>query len=108
MQCKSEVSSVSLIWLGILDDKCWYRIFIDGWYCGVDKFEKCDIEEDKDRGFEIIDHKASLKGSRIIEASVSRPLKTNRSIVFLLEFETFNVELICKNEDGDCVFFQDA
>lgn len=75
---------ISLIWLGTTGDKYWYRIFIDGWYCGVDRFEECNIEEDKDEGFEIVSHNPSLIWSTLLDICGLLRVSLNNSISALI------------------------
>lgn len=62
-------NDVILIWLE--SDNSWFRIFIDGAYCGVDEYKNDesldDAEEDDDL---LIEHKKWVTGMTIKEAKV--------------------------------------
>ncbi len=93
---------VILIWLKNSSDDTWYRIFIDGAYCGVDKYQTNNSNEDLDEDIKVIDHTNWFQNKTVLSAVVSSTNIGNSRIILTLIFSNSICQLICKNEDGDC------
>lgn len=98
-----NTGNVYLLWLETGPDNKWYRIFIDGWYCGVDEYGECMLQEDREDDVVVLDLTQKYKKSSIINASVQEQGEPDSHIVLSIYFENSKVELICKAGDGYCV-----
>ncbi len=91
---------VYILWLENETSGLWYRIFIDGWYCGVDEYPESNIENDFDDDVNVVNHFSKLK-SKIIESAIVKDSDgENRHIVLTIKFSDQSVELICEVENG--------
>ena len=63
--------NVVVLWLEDDARSCWYRIFIDGIYCGIDRYRRCEIEEDLDEGYDAVDHIDLFVGWQLRRAGVT-------------------------------------
>ena len=95
-------NDVIIIWTFDENVKRWYRIFIDGTYCGVDRYEADESNSDLDDGVILDDHSAWSRGAIVVSAIVSSPTKLEGCIVLSLEFSDRNCKLICESQDGNC------
>lgn len=98
----SETQDVILLWLENSEEKYWLRIFIDGTYCGIDKyFEDCS-EDDLDDDIYFKDISSFFINPRITNAEVVFSEGQGGSINLILSFFNNLLELKCKLVDGDC------
>lgn len=97
----SETQDVILLWMENSNKNYWFRIFIDGTYCGVDKyFEDCsDDDMDDDVYFKDI---SGFFNSKITNAEVIFSEDQSGSINLILSFNDNRMELKCILNDGDC------
>ncbi len=95
---------VVLIWLRDQTQCCWYRIFIDGVYCGVDRYSSDNSREDMDEGIKSIDHSGWFAGKKVISATVDSNKEASGSHILLtLRFDDKSEMLLnCVSEDGCC------
>lgn len=95
---------VVLLWLNTKDEFSWYRIFIDGAYCGIDRYETDESNVDLDEGYIIKDHSNWFSGKSISSASVELVSKPGKHIVLSLRLGKHESSLVCKSSDGECEF----
>ncbi|WP_415881535.1 hypothetical protein ACMXYX_06845 [Neptuniibacter sp. QD72_48] len=104
----ANTGNIFLIWLQVAPSNKWYRIFIDGWYCGIDAYEECMVEDDKDDDVLVQNLTSEYENQSIVTVQVSDPRKPNYHIVLSIQFQTSSIELVCKAVDGDCVLVKNA
>lgn len=73
-----EDNDVILFWIGVNNDSGWYRIFIDGYYCGVDFYDEDLSDGDLDENIICTDYE-SIKGDIILSAVVESPNDSDKS-----------------------------
>ncbi|MBU2713186.1 hypothetical protein [Zooshikella harenae] len=95
-------NNVYLLWLFDKTSKYWYRIFIDGIYCGVDQYLQDGSMNDEDDDISWQDHSNWFKGKSLSCAEVSFAGKVGDDIVLSMFFEDSEFRLICKFEAGSC------
>ena len=93
-----------VVLLGLNDEvsNCWYRIFIDGTYCGVDRYIEDASVEDDDDDVSWQDHSYWFVGMELSNAKVSLTGKEGDSIVLSMYFGESEFKLICKFEVDKC------
>ena len=96
--------NIILLWL---EDACggWYRIFIDGTYCGVDRFPVCEIKDDLDDGYSAMDHGRWFEGRVIDRADVAMTPDSagGSQITLTMAFgDGATARLHCLAADGHC------
>ncbi|MCM8856658.1 MAG: hypothetical protein LC541_20085 [Candidatus Thiodiazotropha sp.] len=96
-------NDVILIWLKNDKDKSWYRVFIDGAYCGVDLYQKESYEEDLDDHVKIIDYSSWFNKKKTLSVFVTLESNNGSHIVLTFKFSNSICQLICKSTDGDCI-----
>ncbi len=97
-------NEVILIWIGTNSDSDWYRIFIDGWYCGIDHYKKDLSNEDIDEDVICIDYDW-INDEIVISAKVElgNKLLGDSSILLTIEFlSRKKLLLYCNDSDGVC------
>ncbi len=95
---------VILIWIGVNNNSSWYRIFIDGYYCGIDIYESDLSNEDLDDDILIVDY-TCINGETIENTSVEagNEIYGESSIVLTIEFLSGKkLLLFCYDSDGEC------
>lgn len=95
-------NSVMVLWLQEEQKRVWYRLFVDGIYCGIDQFSDDESLEDMDDDIIIVDHSAWFKGKTVLEAGVSSGKKGTSDIVVTLKFAESECRLVYRSEDNDC------
>lgn len=95
-------SDVFLLWLFDSQGEIWYRVFIDGWYCGIDRYDADESDSDLDDGVILVDHSSWFRNAVVVRADVSIPDGLDGGIVLSLEFADRSCNLICQSQDGDC------
>ncbi|MCH2231785.1 MAG: hypothetical protein MK105_15735 [Crocinitomicaceae bacterium] len=90
-------NDVILIWLE--SGNSWFRVFIDGVYCGVDEYENdesiYDVEEDDDL---LIEHKKWVNGMTINKAKVESWVLPEIKLTLELSSDTKLILKCDKNE----------
>ena len=99
----NDSEDVILFWFGEKDSNVWWRVFIDGAYCGIDEYRNCEIEEDLDESVSKIDYSSKLNSGKVESVSVSNPMQKDKHIVLSLKLENQLFELVCKSSEGECV-----
>lgn len=94
--------NVYLLWLYDESSKYWYRIFIDGAYCGVDRYSQDNSIDDDDDDEIWQDHSKWFEGKVVLSATVSFGGNVDDDIVLSLCFGKRECKLICKFEVGNC------
>lgn len=97
-----STDDVVLIWLQDAASCNWYRIFIDGAYCGIDLYPEDGSDEDVDDGYVCTDRSEWFLGKTLTAASVELINKTDTHIVLNMDFGKHECKYVCRNEDGEC------
>lgn len=100
--CDNADGDVVLLWARDETLQCWYRIFIDGANCGVDRYEIGQSQDDFDEEVLCVDHSAWFQGKTMGSANVSCPTKPDEHIVLSMKFGEHECRLVCTSEDGGC------
>lgn len=82
--------NVLLMWFEDGVRACWYRVYLDDFLCGVDRYaaDESAEDEDADDDFAAIDHNRWFAGKRVIHAIVESNEEGGNSYVSLtLEFD---------------------
>jgi hypothetical protein len=93
---------IVLVWARDETLNCWYRVFIDGVYCGVDRYQLDESSNDIDDEVDFVDHSAWFQGKKLEHAEVTSPNKSEGHIVLTMTFGSHQCRLICGSEDGEC------
>lgn len=97
--------NVILLWLEDAARGGWYRIFIDGTYCGVDHFPACEIDDDLDDGYSATDHGLWFRDRTIERAEVATtpgPAGGEQITLTILCVDGATALLRCLVADGHC------
>jgi hypothetical protein len=95
--------NIILMWFQDTHGACWYRIYIDGVYCGVDRYEEEEISDDMDEYVVALDHSGWFKNKRLTEAIVESDLNPDSLICMSFKFNDGSTMLLdCVSEDGEC------
>ena len=94
---------VILIWFHCISSQCWYRVFIDGTYCGIDKHLEDNSQDDLDDNVSLVDISDLFIGKTIKKAEVKFNDLPGNYISFELATEETFFKLICEVQEGDCV-----
>lgn len=97
-----EDSSVVLLWCYDIVSNFWYRIFIDGTYCGVDRYREDNSGNDDDDGVSWSKHSEWFAGKKLLSAQVRFTGRTDDDIILTLRCQNDEFKLICKFEVGQC------
>lgn len=81
-------------------DKKWYRIFIDGTYCGVDEYSFNNSGSDLDENLELRNHDSFVKGLRIKSAHVKSAFLP--VIKLTISFDNESVLIFDCNSEEKC------
>jgi hypothetical protein len=100
----SADTHVLTVWLQNRYNDCWYRLFIDGAYCGVDRFLSDLSSEDLDEGAKIIDYSEWFQGKRILKAHVFTTDNVPYDIILSLKFEKSECQLFYHSRQNECRF----
>lgn len=79
-------NSVVILWLQDDHNGCWYRLFIDGVYCGIDQFTDDHSSGDRDDDMIIIDHSAWFQDKKLLRARVFSDNGISSDIIVSLKF----------------------
>ncbi len=94
---------VILLWMRDDTSKTWYRVFIDGAYCGVDQYGEDESEEDIDDDVIFTDYSAWFHGKVLESARVLFLNRPGEYLLLLLDFGQSECKLLCRSEAGECV-----
>lgn len=99
-------NSVVVLWLHDKHKEFWYRLFIDGVYCGIDQFSDDKSFEDIDDDIIIVDHSAWFQHKKIITAFVTSDNNDSPCIKVSLKFDQSRCQLVyqCQSDQCDLVF----
>lgn len=93
-----------LIWIGVNDNSNWYRIFIDGYYCGIDCYKTDLSNDDLDDDVIYVDY--NCINDEIIVSTKVESGNVNlgySSILLTIEFLSGKkLLLFCLDSDGVC------
>ena len=95
---------VILLWLKILHEDLWLRIFIDGIYCGIDKFFEDESKQDEDDWVTFVNYDSWVNNLTIKEAFVFSNKNFEEKFIrleILLSNES-KIELASIGEDEKC------
>ncbi len=93
-----------LLWVEDAGGEGWFRIFIDGSYCGVDRFPACEIGDDLDDGYSAEDHSSWFEGRTVDRAEVQETGAAGGGLITLtMTFrDRATASLECRVLDGRC------
>lgn len=92
---------IYLLWLYDELSGSWYRIFIDGLYCGIDRYPHDQSCNDEDDDISWADHSGWFRGKTLLSATVNFDGRTNGEITLRMKFDKGSFKLICKFEAGN-------
>lgn len=95
-------NDVILLWMYDQWAQCWYRVFIDGAYCGIDRYQHDESANDLDESVACVDHSVWFRGKVLQNADVIPTDKADEYILLSMQFEETTCLLVCKSSDGDC------
>ena len=95
-------NSVVVLWLHDKHKGFWYRLFIDGVYCGIDQFSADRYLEDIDDDIIIIDHSAWFQDKKLLEAKVFSGSGVLSDMVVSLKFAKSECQLIYQSKYNTC------
>lgn len=79
--------NVILLWLEDTISDGWLRIFIDGIYCGIDRYPDLEIEDDLDDGYIAVEYSSWFAALKLEQAEVSLSgTDADRHIVLTMAF----------------------
>ena len=93
---------VILLWMRDDASQSWYRVFIDGAYCGIDQYQEDESEQDNDDDVIYTDHSAWFQGKVLESATVFFLNRPNEHLLLLLDFGQYECKLLCRSENGAC------
>ncbi len=98
-----EDSSIVILWLCLSKNEIWYRIFIDGFYCGIDELQIDESHNDLDDGIRVEDVSAWFKN--IVFQSVlveDRPSENQLCLTF--QASLISLQLVYDTISDQCQF----
>lgn len=102
--CDLQTDKVILLWLKILHEDLWFRIFTDGIYCGIDKFFEDESKQDEDDWVTFVNYDSWVNNLTIKEAFVFSNKNFEEKFIrleILLSNES-KIELASIGEDEKC------
>lgn len=101
--------NVILLWLEDSTSGAWLRIFIDGTYCGIDRYPGLEIEDDLDDGYIAVDYSSWFAALQLERAEVAPSgTSADRHIVLTMAFgRRATATLDCRAADGRCDLYLD-
>ncbi len=100
--CEEHTNDVIVAWMMSTQDEAWYRIFIDGVYCGIDKYSEDRSSNDLDEEVKIVDYSSSFNHKACVRAAVNND---KQQIILHIDFsDNSEASLVCASEDGECSF----
>lgn len=98
----TEDASVILLWLKQKKKNIWYRIFLDGYYCGVDRFNRDLSDKDLDDWVLVVDRTKWFQGKPVRTASVQTDLKKSCELALTFEFKKDRCRMCYDTTSGTC------
>ena len=95
-------NSVVVLWVHDKHKRFWYRLFIDGVYCGIDQFSDDKSFEDIDDDIIIIDHSAWFRDKKLLEAKVYSGSEVLHDMVVTFKFVRSKCQLIYQSQCNKC------
>ncbi len=95
-------NSVVVLWLHDKHKGFWYRLFIDGVYCGIDQFSDDRSLEDIDDDITIIDHSVWFQDKKLFEAEVFSGSGVSSDMIVSLKFAKSECQLIYRAKYNKC------
>ncbi len=95
-------NSVVVLWLHDKRKEFWYRLFIDGIYCGIDQFSEDKSLEDMDDDIIIIDHSSWFQVKILLKAKVFSGSGVSSDMVVSLKFAKSECQLIYRSKNSKC------
>ena len=92
-------NSVVLLWLHDENKKAWYRLFIDGIYCGIDQFAVDKSFDDTDDDIIISDYSDWFRGKKILSAKIFSDREFPSDMVVSLKFAETECQFIFRAKD---------
>ncbi|KNY30096.1 hypothetical protein [Pseudobacteroides cellulosolvens] len=95
---------VIFIWIGTNSNSDWYRIFIDGCYCGINHYKKDLSSKDLDEDVVCIDYDwIDNEIIAIAKVELGNKMLGDSSILLTIEFLSGKKLLLyCYDHDGEC------
>ena len=88
-----EDSSVVVLWLYLLKSDTWYRVFLDGVYCGIDEYQGDESHGDLDEGRKIEDISSHFCNTGLISVYVEdKPSENRLSLILQAENQSFHLD----------------
>lgn len=98
----TEDNDIVLLWCKVESNNIWYRIFIDGVYCGVDKYFEDESINDLDECIYIDDHSQEFQAQKVLTADVINRSDKCGTIDLIITFEEGTLQLQCLWDVGIC------
>lgn len=67
----AENENVVLIWFISQEKHNYYRVFIDGYYCGIDHYRNSTLSDDMDGGIQLISYTPFFSQKSVTQAYVT-------------------------------------
>lgn len=98
--------NILLVWLKDNTRDCWYRIYVDEFCCGVDRYitDESFEDEEADDDLKMVEYSKWFVGKKLARAEVKSKSESNGSHIFLLlNFEDNSSAILEYAEDaGKC------
>ncbi|MCD4742231.1 MAG: hypothetical protein K8R67_07115 [Desulfobacteraceae bacterium] len=97
-------NSVIVLWLNEKYNGVWYRIFIDGTYCGIDQFSEDKSSEDIDDGIITTNYSDWFQGKKVLKAKVfsDQEAEAAPDLIFSLKFAASECQLVYLSKYDKC------
>ncbi len=95
-------NDIILLWFKVESTDIWYRVFIDGEYCGVDKYYQDESEVDCDDLIRVEDHSLKFHNQKIVKTEVVNAIKSDHLISLIIRFDKSVFTLVCLYDTGTC------
>ena len=102
----SEDGSIIVLWAGSFEKNDWFRIFIDGYYCGVDRFDADQCNDDMDDFTSVKDLSLSFIDRVIVSACVEADKKKPNDLTLVFRLKNGFHRLYFDPETHLCRFEQ--
>jgi hypothetical protein len=95
--------SIIVLWLSNRSGNIWYRIFIDGSYCGIDEYKADASYQDLDEGVKIENISSWFEDDRVLSVIMRDQKEINR-LCLIIQFENQLCRLIYDSVSHHCSF----
>lgn len=99
----TDRNSVIVLWMHELNANAWYRVFIDGVYCGIDRFKSDRSTDDLDEGVVLKDFSSRFRGRTLLSAVVSDHEEGKSVLKLTLHCDSRDCCLAYHMDSGICV-----